>query len=111
MSPDQFKKMIEGSRDTFLMVRDRGGRSIGAVSWRTGQYRVSFEIGIMIGDSALWQSGFGVESVIALLGLLFDSMHAHRVEFICGVFNKPGDSGMLLRPDPDRGRHARLLLS
>jgi diamine N-acetyltransferase len=89
VSPDQFRKMIESSRDTFLMVRDRAGQSIGAVSWRTGQYRVSFEIGIMIGDSALWQSGFGIEAVIALLGLLFDNMHAHRVEFICGVFNKP----------------------
>jgi RimJ/RimL family protein N-acetyltransferase len=86
---DQFRKfVIENGRDRFLMVRTRDGRAIGAVSWRNGQYRSSFEIGAMIGDDTMWQSGFGIESVIALLGLLFDSEHAHRVEFICGVFNK-----------------------
>ncbi len=72
-----------------MMVRDRDGRSIGAVTWRPGQYAASFEIGIMIGDSGRWQVGFGLEAVLAIVGLLFDAKHAHRVEFICGVFNKP----------------------
>ena len=71
------------------MVRDPDGRSIGAVTWRVGQYAASFEIGTMIGDTARWQIGFGVEAVFAIVGLLFDTKHAHRVEFICGVFNKP----------------------
>lgn len=88
LNPDEFRSQIGRSRDTFLMVRTRDGRTIGAVSWRTGQYLTSYEIGTMIGDAALWHSGFGIESVIALLRLLFDSEQAHRVEFICGVFNK-----------------------
>jgi diamine N-acetyltransferase len=71
------------------MVRDRDGKSIGAVTSRQGQYAASFEIGTMIGDDARWQMGFGIESVLAIVGHLFDTKHAHRVEFICGVFNKP----------------------
>lgn len=86
---DDFKNLIESSRDNFLMVRTREQRAIGAVSYRTGMYRNSFEIGAMIGDTTLWQGGFGLEAVIALFSMLFDSEHAHRIEFICGVFNKP----------------------
>lgn len=89
LNADTFRKLIEGGRDNFLMVNDRDGRSIGAVTWRDGQYPASFEIGTMIGDDARWQIGFGIESVLAIIGQLFDTKHAHRVEFICGVFNKP----------------------
>jgi diamine N-acetyltransferase len=89
LNADEVRKLIEGGRDHFLMVRDRDGRSIGTVSWRTGQYPASFEIGTMIGDTARCQIGFGVEAVFAIVGLLFDARHAHRVEVICGVFNKP----------------------
>lgn len=89
VGPDDFKRMIESSRDNFLMVRTRDRRTIGAVSYRTGMYRTSFEIGTMIGDTTLWQAGFGLEAVIALFSMLFDSENAHRLEFICGVFNKP----------------------
>jgi RimJ/RimL family protein N-acetyltransferase len=89
LNADAIRRLLENGRDNFLMVRDRDGRSIGAVSWRPGQYRASFEIGTMIGDTGRWQIGFGVEAVFAIIGLLFDTKHAHRVEFICGVFNKP----------------------
>lgn len=85
---DDFKSLIESSRDNFLMVRTRERRTIGAVSYRTGMYRNSFEIGTMIGDTTLWQAGFGLEAIIALFSMLFDSEHAHRIEFICGAFNK-----------------------
>lgn len=89
ISPADFKGLIEGSRDNFLMIRTSDRRTIGAVSYRTGMYRNSFEIGAMIGESTLWQAGFGLEAVIALFSMLFDSEHAHRIEFICGAFNKP----------------------
>jgi diamine N-acetyltransferase len=89
LSADAVRRLIESGRDNFLMVRDRDGRSIGAVSWHSGQYPASFEIGTMIGDTGRWQIGFGAEAVFAIIGLLFDTKHAHRVEFICGVFNKP----------------------
>lgn len=89
LNADGVRKLMEGGRDNFLMVRDRDGRAIGAVIWRTGQYAASFEIGTMIGDATRWQIGFGCEAVMALIGMLFDTRNAHRVEFICGVFNKP----------------------
>jgi diamine N-acetyltransferase len=89
LSADAVRQLLETGRDNFLMVRDRDGRPIGAATWRAGQYAASFEIGTMIGDTSRWQIGFGVEAVLALVGLLFDTKHAHRVEFICGVFNKP----------------------
>jgi diamine N-acetyltransferase len=89
LSADALRRLLESGRDNFLMVRDRDGRPIGAVSWHGGQYAASFEIGTMIGDTGRWQMGFGVEAVFALMALLFDTKHAHRVEFICGVFNKP----------------------
>jgi RimJ/RimL family protein N-acetyltransferase len=89
LNADAVRNLVASGRDNFLMVRDRDGRSIGAVAWRNGQYSASFEIGTMIGDPGRWQAGFGFEAVLAILGLLFDTKHAHRVEFICGVFNKP----------------------
>jgi len=89
LNADAVRKLVANDQGNFLMVRDRDGRSIGAVTWRNGQYAASFEIGTMIGDPGRWQIGFGVEAVFALFALLFDTKHAHRVEFICGVFNKP----------------------
>jgi len=89
LNAEAFRKIAENGRDNFLMVIDRDGRSIGAVTWRSGQYPASFEIGTMIGDPARWQIGYGIESVLAIIGQLFDTKHAHRVEFVCGVFNKP----------------------
>jgi diamine N-acetyltransferase len=88
LNAGEFKSFVENGQGTFLMVRTRDGQAIGAVSWQTGQYPASFEIGTFIGDAGLWQSGFGMEAVIALFGHLFDTKHAHRIEFICGAFNK-----------------------
>jgi RimJ/RimL family protein N-acetyltransferase len=89
LNAEAVRRLVESGRDNFLIVRDRDGRSVGTVAWRSGQYLASFEIGVMIGDTERWQIGFGAEAVFAIFGLLFDTKHAHRVEFICGVFNKP----------------------
>jgi RimJ/RimL family protein N-acetyltransferase len=90
VTADDFRELIESSEDSFLMVRTASdGEPIGAVSWRVGQYRTSYEVGVMIGEGSRWQGGFGAEAVLTLFRILFSTEKADRVQFICGVFNKP----------------------
>lgn len=89
VSAAAFRESLRGSADTFLMVRDREGRAIGAVSWRPMECQGNYTIGNMIGERDLWDGGLGVESVGQLIEYLFHARNAHRVQFICGTYNKP----------------------
>jgi diamine N-acetyltransferase len=88
MSPDEFKEFAKKVKDTFLLVRTREGQAIGTVSYRETAVPGNFTVGSMIGDAELWGMGFGVESAMRLIDMLFNSKNAHRVEFTGGLFNK-----------------------
>lgn len=88
LSPTDFRALLDRIEDRFLMVRTRDGRPIGAVSWRVGDYPASYLVGTMIGDAAMWGAGFGMEAILLIVGYLFDSKNAHRIEARCGAFNK-----------------------
>ncbi|HEY3953170.1 MAG TPA: GNAT family protein [Streptosporangiaceae bacterium] len=85
----EFRESLGASPTTFLMVRTHQGRAVGAVTWQHLEHSGSFLIGVMIGDPDLWGAGLGVESVSLLIEYLFHSCNAHRVQFICGSYNKP----------------------
>jgi RimJ/RimL family protein N-acetyltransferase len=88
LGPEEFRALLHRIDDRFLMVRTRDGRPIGAVSWRVGDYPNSYVVGTMIGDAAMWGAGFGMEATLVVVGYLFDSKNAHRIEAKCGAFNK-----------------------
>lgn len=86
----EVKAFLDRVDDTFLMVCTADGQAIGMVSWKpTGTGTPGgYVVGAMIGDPDMWDAGFGLEATILLVGMLFDSKNAHRVEFTCGMFNR-----------------------
>jgi diamine N-acetyltransferase len=82
-----FKEFVDRADDKFLTVCTSDGLAIGMVSWKPTGTPGNYVVGAMIGDADMWGAGFGYEATILLMGMLFDSKRAHRVEFTCGVFN------------------------
>jgi diamine N-acetyltransferase len=87
-SATELKEFLDRADDQFLMVCTSDGQAIGMVSWKPTPTSGNYSVGTMIGDSDMWGAGFGLEATILLVGMLFDSKNAHRVEFKCGVFNR-----------------------
>jgi diamine N-acetyltransferase len=88
ISPAELKAFLDRVDDKFLMVCTHDGLAIGMVSWKPAGPPGNYVVGAMIGDSDMWGTGFGLEATLLLVGMLFDSKKAHRVEFTCGVFNR-----------------------
>ncbi|TLQ46313.1 GNAT family N-acetyltransferase [Streptomyces marianii] len=88
MSPTDVETFLNRIDDEFLLVCTDDDQAIGVVSWKQTDTPGNYVVGSMIGDPEMWGAGFGLESVILLVGMLFDSRNAHRVEFNCGVFNR-----------------------
>lgn len=86
-NPARVKESIDRADDKFLTVCTPDGLAIGIVSWKATGTPGNYAVGTMIGDADMWGAGFGYEATALLLGMLFDSKRAHRVEFTCGVFN------------------------
>lgn len=87
-SAAQLKEFFDRVDDEFLIVCTHDGLAIGLVSWRPTDTPGNFIVGTMIGDADMWGAGFGLESTMLLVGMLFGSKNAHRVEFTCGAFNR-----------------------
>jgi diamine N-acetyltransferase len=84
----ELKAFLDRVDDEFLMVCTSDGQAIGMVSWKPTDTSGNYSVGTMIGDADMWGVGFGLEATILLVGMLFNSKNAHRVEFSCGVFNR-----------------------
>jgi RimJ/RimL family protein N-acetyltransferase len=82
------KAFMDRADDEFLMACTPDGQAIGTVTWKPTQAPGNYVVGTMIGDPDMWGVGFGMEATILLVGMLFDSKGAHRVEFTCGLFNR-----------------------
>ncbi|MGH3373899.1 MAG: GNAT family N-acetyltransferase [Actinoallomurus sp.] len=87
-SAAEVKAFLDGADDEFLIVCTPDDQAIGMVSWKPTETPGNHVVGTMIGDPDMWGVGFGLEATILLVGMLFDSKNAHRVEFTCGVFNR-----------------------
>ncbi|MCA1268672.1 GNAT family N-acetyltransferase [Streptomyces rubiginosohelvolus] len=88
MSATDVEKFLARVDDNFLVVCTQDGQAIGLVSWKQEDTPGNYVVGSMIGDPHMWGAGFGLESVIILVGMLFESRNAHRVGFSCGAFNE-----------------------
>ncbi|MFC5747686.1 GNAT family N-acetyltransferase [Actinomadura rugatobispora] len=84
----ELKAFLERADDEFLIVCTPDGQALGMVGWKPTDTPGNYVVGAMIGDAEMWGAGFGLEATILLVGMLFDSKNAHRVEFTCGVFNR-----------------------
>ncbi|MGW6917518.1 GNAT family N-acetyltransferase [Kitasatospora sp. NPDC054939] len=76
------------TKSTGAMVETLDGRKVGYVQWRLLKHGGSYEIGGMIGDPKLWDSGCGAEASLLVLDYLFHAKNAHRVQFMTGTYNR-----------------------
>jgi diamine N-acetyltransferase len=84
----RFLDYVDKGDEEFLLVYAPDGQAIGMVSWKATSTPGNYVVGTMIGDADMLGVGFGLEATILLVGMLFDSKRAHRVEFTCGVYNR-----------------------
>jgi RimJ/RimL family protein N-acetyltransferase len=75
-------------RDGRLFAIDHEGRAIGQANYRDWQPKArSAEIGIGIGEPALWSKGLGREALGLLVRHLVDDLGAHRVSLHVLAYN------------------------
>ncbi|PTM58820.1 GNAT family N-acetyltransferase [Desmospora activa] len=86
---DQLKEEITNDSTTnYVTILTHDGEKIGFVSWKKLQYEGSYELGGIVGDHKLWDSGCGAEASVLVMDHLFQYKNAHRIQFITGLFNK-----------------------
>jgi RimJ/RimL family protein N-acetyltransferase len=74
--------------DGALFIIEHGGRPIGFANYRGWQPKSkSAEVGIGIGDPALWSKGLGREALGLLVRHLVDDVGAHRISLHVLAFN------------------------
>lgn len=84
---------LERQEAVLLAIETAEGAHIGNVGLETIDWKNRHaELGIMIGDKAYWNQGYGTDAIRTLLGLAFREMGLHRV---------------FLRVDVDNGRGIR----
>jgi len=77
-----------GERDGRLFAIVHDGRVIGQANYRDWQPKAkSAEVGIGIGEKALWSKGFGREALGLLVRHLVDDLGAHRISLHVLAFN------------------------
>ncbi len=73
-------RRLEEQREVLLAIETHAGVHIGniglhAVNWKDRHA----EIGIVIGEKAYWNQGYGTDAMRTLLGVAFREMNLHRV--------------------------------
>ena len=71
---------LERQRDLVLAIETAEGVHVGnvglhAIDWKNR----SAELGIIIGEKACWDQGYGTDAIRTLVGLAFREMNLHRV--------------------------------
>lgn len=75
-------------RDGRIFMIEHGGKPVGFANYRDWRPKpASCEIGIGIGERALWSKGLGRDALQALLRHLVDDLGAHRVTLSTLAFN------------------------
>jgi RimJ/RimL family protein N-acetyltransferase len=76
------------SKAPMVMIETKDGRKVGLVQWHTIHYPRSYELGAIVGDQELWDSGCGAEASLLALDYLFRFKDAHRVQLTVGLYNR-----------------------
>ena len=91
-----FEKLLgrlERQEDVVLAIDTADGVHIGSLGLHSINWKDrSAELGIVIGEKAYWDQGYGTDAIRTLLGLAFGEMNLHRI---------------FLRVDADNGRGIR----
>jgi RimJ/RimL family protein N-acetyltransferase len=66
------------------------GRLAGSLELRVSEHANRAELGIVIGDKALWNQGLGTDAVRAVLGYAFTELKLNRVELTTDEDNARG---------------------
>jgi RimJ/RimL family protein N-acetyltransferase len=83
------KQIADALRGTSgAMVATMDGKKVGYVQWHRLKHQGSYELGGMIGNQELWDSGCGAEASFLVLDYLFHARNAHRVQFMTGTYNR-----------------------
>ncbi len=84
---------LERQEDVLLAIETADGVHIGNIGLHTIDWKNrNAELGIVIGEKAYWNQGYGTDAIRTMLGLAFREMNLHRV---------------FLRVDVDNGRGIR----
>ncbi|MED1311011.1 GNAT family protein [Bacillus paranthracis] len=83
----EIKMDIESGNTRYATVLTHEGEKIGFISWQPLKYEGSYVLGGVIGDSNLWDMGYGAEASILIMDYLFHFKNAHKIQFINGLYN------------------------
>jgi RimJ/RimL family protein N-acetyltransferase len=82
---------LERQEAVLMAIETVEGVHIGNVGLETIDWKNrSAELGIMIGEKAYWNQGYGADAIRTLLGLAFREMGLHRVHLRVDVDNNRG---------------------
>lgn len=86
-------RSVESIRDgmsklPLVMIETKDGSKVGLVQWRVLGHDRSYELGAVVGDPELWDTGCGAEASLLALDYLFRFQDAHRVQFTVGLYNR-----------------------
>lgn len=85
------QERLERGDDVLLAIETAEGVHIGNVGLHSINWKDrSTELGIVIGEKAYWNQGYGTDAIRTLLGLAFREMNLHRVFLRTDVDNARG---------------------
>lgn len=77
---ESLQERLERADDVLLAIETADGVHIGNVGLHSINWKDrSTELGIVIGEKAYWNQGYGTDAIRTLLGLAFREMNLHRV--------------------------------
>ncbi|MGG4264548.1 GNAT family N-acetyltransferase [Peribacillus simplex] len=88
VSLEEIKDQIKQDSTKYVGVKTSSGKKIGFISWHQVKIQGNYQLGGTIGDSDLWDKGYGVEATKLIMDYLFHFKNAHRLQFITGLYNK-----------------------
>jgi diamine N-acetyltransferase len=83
------KNIASNDSAAHFTILTKKGKPIGNISLMEIEYvHRNAQLGIMIGEKAYWNRGYGTDAIEALLGFAFETLGLHKVELRLNVSNK-----------------------
>lgn len=87
LGPAGWRSVLANGPTRYAIVETGSGDATGAVSWRRLQHGAAFDVGGLIGDSATWSLGFGLEGAMLIVDHLIRNCGARRIELVTALYN------------------------
>ncbi|QKG84487.1 GNAT family N-acetyltransferase [Kroppenstedtia pulmonis] len=85
---EQIRENLKYGGVNFVGIKTHSGKKVGYISWRTISYEGNYEVGGLVGEPQLWDTGCGGEAAGLVMDYLFQIKNAHRVQMVTGVYNR-----------------------